>query len=353
MLYNSFVFLLFFPIVAVVFFVLPHKARQLYLLVVSYFFYMNWNPTYSLFLAFVTLVSYLGAQILHKYVSCQDNMKGRTILASTLLLCFSGLFVFKYLNFLNDSVWSLLSLIGIRMEVPHIELLLPVGISFYTFQACGYMIDVYRRQIMVERNFCTYALFISFFPQIAAGPIGRGKELLPQFKVKHYLNREDITTGLRWMLWGYFMKVVVADRLALYTDAVFGNIAHHTGVSILVAAVLFTFQIYCDFAGYSFIALGCSRIMGFRLIVNFARPYMATSVQDFWRRWHISLSTWFRDYLYIPLGGSRCSKWRTRMNLMITFVVSGLWHGANWTFVIWGGLNGLFQVIGNVMKPIK
>ena len=206
MLYNSFVFLLFFPIVAVVFFVLPHKARQLYLLVVSYFFYMNWNPTYSLFLAFVTLVSYLGAQILHKYVSCQDNMKGRTILASTLLLCFSGLFVFKYLNFLNDSVWSLLSLIGIRMEVPHIELLLPVGISFYTFQACGYMIDVYRRQIMVERNFCTYALFISFFPQIAAGPIGRGKELLPQFKVKHYLNREDITTGLRWMAVGLFYE---------------------------------------------------------------------------------------------------------------------------------------------------
>ena len=353
MLYNSFVFLLFFPIVAVVFFVLPHKVRRWYLLIVSYFFYMNWNPTYGLFLAFVTLVSYFGAQMIHKYVSCQDNKRGRSALTSTLLLCFSGLFVFKYLNFFNDSVWSLLSLIGIRMEVAHIELLLPVGISFYTFQACGYVIDVYRQKIVPENNFGTYALFISFFPQIAAGPIGRAKELFPQFKTEHYFNREDITKGLRWMLWGYFMKVVVADRLALYTDAVFGNIAHHTGMSILVAAILFTFQIYCDFAGYSFIALGCARIMGFRLIVNFERPYMATSVQDFWRRWHISLSTWFRDYLYIPLGGSRCSKWRTRINLMITFLVSGLWHGASWTFVIWGGLNGLFQVIGNVMKPVK
>ena len=239
------------------------------------------------------------------------------------------------------------------MEVPHLDLLLPVGISFYTFQACGYAIDVYRGNIESEKKLGYYALFLAFFPQIAAGPIGRAKELLPQFKEKHYPDTNNITRGLRWMLWGYFIKVVIADRLALYTDAVFGNIAHHTGVSILVAAVLFTFQIYCDFAGYSFIALGCARIMGFQLIVNFARPYMATSIQDFWRRWHISLSTWFRDYLYIPLGGSRCSKWRTRMNLMITFVVSGLWHGANWTFVIWGGLNGLFQVIGNVMKPIK
>lgn len=279
-----------------------------------------------------------------------NTSQQKVILTATLVLCFSGLFVFKYLNFLNESVWTLLQWTGIRIEFPRWELLLPVGISFYTFQACGYVIDVYRRQIKPERNPVTYALFVAFFSQIAAGPIGRSRDLLPQFKERHFLNRADITKGLRWMLWGYFMKVVVADRLALYTDAVFGNIAHHTGMSVLVAAVLFTMQIYCDFAGYSFIALGCARTMGFRLIVNFERPYMATSVQDFWRRWHISLSTWFRDYLYIPLGGSRCSKWRTRMNLMITFLVSGLWHGANWTFVIWGGLNGLFQIIGGWMK---
>ena len=351
MLYNSFSFLLFFPIVAISFFVLPHRVRQWYLLLVSYLFYMNWNPTYALFLGFVTLVTYYGTkQIVSKKDRKRTDRGGLTVI---LLFTFAGLFVFKYLNFINEVIWGVLASIGCRMEVPHLDLLLPVGISFYTFQACGYAIDVYRGNIESEKKLGYYALFLAFFPQIAAGPIGRAKELLPQFKEKHYPDANNITRGLRWMLWGYFIKVVIADRLALYTDAVFGNIAHHTGVSILVAAVLFTFQIYCDFAGYSFIALGCARIMGFQLIVNFARPYMATSIQDFWRRWHISLSTWFRDYLYIPLGGSRCSKWRTRMNLMITFVVSGLWHGANWTFVIWGGLNGLFQVIGNVMKPIK
>lgn len=277
----------------------------------------------------------------------------KAILAGTLTLCFAGLFIFKYLNFINESVWAILTCMGCRIEIPHWELLLPVGISFYTFQACGYVIDVYRKQIGPERNLATYALFVAFFPQIAAGPIGRAKDLLPQFKEKHFLNRENITKGLRWMLWGYFMKVVIADRLALYTSAIFENIEHHTGMSVLVAALFFSIQIYCDFAGYSFIALGCARVMGFRLINNFERPYMATSVQDFWRRWHISLSTWFRDYLYIPLGGSRCSKGRTRLNLMITFLVSGLWHGANWTFVVWGGLNGVFQVIGSWMKPIK
>lgn len=351
MLYNSFSFLLFFPIVAIFFFVLPHRTRQWYLLIVSYLFYMNWNPTYALFLAFITLVTFYGAkQIVSKINKTCVSRGGLTVI---LLLSFAGLFVFKYLNFINETIWGVLVGMGCRIEMPHWNLLLPVGISFYTFQVCGYVIDVYRGNIKPEKSLGYYALFLAFFPQIAAGPIGRAKELLPQFKEKHYLNTYDITQGLRWMLWGYFMKVVVADRLALYTDAVFGNIAHHTGLSVLVAAMLFTFQIYCDFAGYSFIALGCARIMGFRLIVNFERPYMATSVQDFWRRWHISLSTWFRDYLYIPMGGSRCSKWHTRMNLMVTFLVSGLWHGANWTFVIWGGLNGFFQLVGNAMKPVK
>lgn len=316
---------------------------------------MNWNPAYGLFLAFVTLISYTGALMLEKSPSYGGKIfkHSKAILAGTLTLCFAGLFIFKYLNFINESVWAILTCMGCKIEIPHWELLLPVGISFYTFQACGYVIDVYRKQIEPERNLATYALFVAFFPQIAAGPIGRAKDLLPQFKEKHFLNRENITKGLRWMLWGYFMKVVIADRLALYTSAVFENIEHHTGMSVLVAALFFSIQIYCDFAGYSFIALGCARVMGFRLITNFERPYMATSVQDFWRRWHISLSTWFRDYLYIPLGGSRCSKGRTRLNLMITFLVSGLWHGANWTFVIWGGLNGVFQVIGSWMKPIK
>lgn len=351
MLYNSFAFLLFFPVVTCLYYAVPQRWKQWYLLTVSYLFYMNWNPTYALLLAFITGVTYIGAkQIASKRV---NNQQGGVSLAITLLLSLAGLFIFKYLNFINESVWTVLTYMGCRMEMPHWELLLPVGISFYTFQACGYVIDVYRKQIEPEKDWTMYALFVSFFPQIAAGPIGRAKDLLPQFREKHIPNRENFTKGLRWMLWGYFMKVVVADRLALYTSAVFGNIEHHTGLSVLVAAMFFSIQIYCDFAGYSFIALGCARTMGFRLITNFERPYMATSVQDFWRRWHISLSTWFRDYLYIPLGGSRCSKARTRLNLMITFLVSGLWHGANWTFVIWGGLNGAFQVIGGWMKPMK
>ncbi len=352
MLYNSFAFLLFFPIVTCLYYLIPQMWKRWYLLIVSYLFYMNWNPTYTLLLAFITLTTYVGAkQIASK--KREEKQWGRILLTITLTLSFAGLFLFKYLNFINESVWAILTYMGCKIEIPHWELLLPVGISFYTFQACGYVIDVYRKQIKPEKELAIYALFVSFFPQIAAGPIGRAKDLLPQFREKHFPNRGNITKGLQWMLWGYFMKMVIADRLALYTSAIFGNIEHHTGMSILVAALFFSIQIYCDFAGYSFIALGCARVMGFRLITNFERPYMATSVQDFWRRWHISLSTWFRDYLYIPLGGSRCSKGRTRLNLMITFLVSGLWHGANWTFVIWGGLNGIFQVIGSWMKPTK
>jgi hypothetical protein len=351
MLYNSFTFLLFFPTVTLLYYLIPALWKRWYLLAVSYLFYMNWNPAYALLLAFITGVTYVGAiQIARRKT---EKQSGGVLLSVILILSFAGLFVFKYLNFINDSVWSLLTYMGCRMEVPHWELLLPVGISFYTFQACGYVIDVYKGKTEVEKDLEYYALFVSFFPQIAAGPIGRAGQLLPQFRANHPFRPENLTRGLKWMLWGYFMKVVVADRLALYTDAVFGNIPHHTGLSILVAALFFTIQIYCDFAGYSFIALGCAKALGYDLTVNFERPYMAQSVQEFWRRWHISLSTWFRDYLYIPLGGSRCGKWRTRFNLMITFLVSGLWHGANWTFVIWGGLNGLFQVIGNMMKPWK
>ncbi|MCM1108572.1 MAG: MBOAT family protein [Clostridium sp.] len=351
MLYNSFTFLLFFPTVTFLYYLVPQAWKRWYLLIISYLFYMNWHPAYALLLAFVTLVTFYGArQIVSK---SGENKSGGVLLTVILIFSFAGLFVFKYLNFINESVWNLLSVMGCRLEMPHWDLLLPVGISFYTFQACGYVIDVYKKKIEVEKDLGYYALFVSFFPQIAAGPIGRAGQLLPQFKAQRFFKPENITRGLKWMLWGYFMKVVVADRLALYTDAVFGNIGHHSGVSVMVAAVFFTIQIYCDFAGYSFIALGCARAMGYNLTVNFERPYMAQSVQDFWRRWHISLSTWFRDYLYIPLGGSRCGKWRTRLNLMITFIVSGLWHGANWTFVIWGGLNGLFQVAGNLMKPWK
>lgn len=349
MLYNSFSFLLFFPAVVVGYYLLPHRTRWVYLLVVSYLFYANWNLMHVFLLAGITLFTWLAGWVLWRYPR-------KWLLALVVCASFSGLFAFKYLNFVTDSLCSALDVLGWHIKVSHpngFDWLLPIGISFYTFMAVGYVIEVYRKTIRPERNLARYALFVSFFPQIAAGPIGRAGQLMPQFVEERRLDTGQVTAGLRMMLWGYFMKVVVADRLSLYTEAVFGNIAHHTGLSVMVAALFFSIQIYCDFAGYSFLAWGTAKAMGFDLIMNFERPYMACSVSDFWRRWHISLSTWFRDYVYFPLGGSRCGKWRTRLNLMVTFLVSGLWHGANWTFVVWGGLNGLFQVVGKWMPSIK
>ena len=254
------------------------------------------------------------------------------------------------MNFINESVFAILDTFGLRMQVPDFKLLLPVGISFFTFKALSYMIDVYKGKISAERHPGLYALYIAFFVDLAAGPIDRAEKLIPQFKVKHKFSPVNIVNGLKLMLWGYFMKVVVADRITLYVDPIFNNLDNHSGISVLLAAALFSLQIYCDFGGYSYIAIGCGKAMGFNLMTNFERPYMANSVSEFWRRWHISLSTWFRDYVYIPLGGNRCSIWRNRLNLLITFTVSGLWHGANWTFVVWGFLNGLFQIIDKKLR---
>ncbi|GMO37837.1 MAG: MBOAT family protein [Termitinemataceae bacterium] len=233
------------------------------------------------------------------------------------------------------------------------SVLLPVGISFYTFQALSYTVDVYRNEISVEKNFAKYALFVSFFPQLVAGPIERSKNLLSQISEKHYFSFDRVKSGLLLMLWGFFEKIVIADRVAILVNNVFNNYTNYEGFQIIIASVLFGIQIYCDFAGYSDIAIGAAEIMGFRLISNFRQPYFAQSIKDFWRRWHISLTTWFRDYLYIPLGGSRCSKKRRYVNTMIVFLTSGLWHGASWHFVVWGALHGLYQVIGDILRPIK
>ena len=242
---------------------------------------------------------------------------------------------------------------NVRIVFPEFKLLLPVGISFYTFQAVGYSIDVYYRKLKPEANFGKYALFVSFFPQLVAGPIERATNLLPQFSKKYAFDYKKALEGTKLIIWGYFMKVVVADRLSIYVDSVYNNSEMHSSISIVLATVFFAFQIYCDFGGYSNIAIGCAKIMGFDLMTNFKRPYFASNCSEFWHRWHISLSTWFKDYVYIPLGGNRVSKSRKYLNLMITFIVSGLWHGANWTFVIWGALNGLFQIIVNFFKLNK
>lgn len=344
MLFNSFIFLIFFPLVCVLYFIIPHKYRWLFLLLASYYFYMNWNPVYAVLIFGSTFITYACSLLLEKY---KDNRKRKRIyLTISLIINFGILFLFKYFNFLNDSIFQILEVMNIRWDVPNLDILLPVGISFYTFQAVGYTIDVYRGDVKAEKHLGIYALFVSFFPQLVAGPIERSKNLLPQFRDIHNIDFNRISAGLKIMLWGYFMKLVVADRLSIYVDAVYNNVDNHNGLSFILATIFFSIQIYCDFAGYSLIAIGAAKIMGFDLMTNFNRPYFALSIKDFWKRWHISLSTWFKDYFYIPLGGNKVSSTRHKFNLFLTFFVSGIWHGANYTFVVWGGLHGVYQVFG-------
>lgn len=263
------------------------------------------------------------------------------------------LFFFKYVGFVNGILFGLLESAGIRWHLPEMKLLLPVGISFYTFMAVGYVVDVYRGSVSAQRNFGLYALFLSFFPQVTSGPIGRAGALLPQLQHPEPLSHDNVMEGLKLMIWGYFMKLCVADRLAIYVDAIYDNLSDHNGTTLLLASVCYTFQIYGDFAGYSFIAIGAAKTMGIHLTENFRRPYLARNIREFWGRWHISLSTWFRDYVYIPLGGNRVTQPRHLFNLMATFLVSGLWHGAAWTFMLWGGIHGAFQIIHTLWSKFR
>ena len=342
MLFNSFAFLLFFPLVVIIYYILNQRFRWIFLLVASYYFYMNWKPVYAILIFASTIVTWYCGFVLEK---TKKRRKKRLFLTISLLINFGILFLFKYFDFINESVYTVLDYLNIRWSVPNLDLLLPVGISFYTFQAVGYTIDVYRGDIKAEKHFGIYALFVSFFPQLVAGPIERAKNLLPQFRAHHFLTSERLNSGIKQMVWGFFMKVVVADRMSALVNATYNNVDQHNGTSLLIGTVFFAFQIYCDFAGYSNIAIGAARIMGFDLMTNFRRPYFASNISEFWHRWHISLSTWFRDYVYIPLGGNRVSVKRNYFNVVTTFVVSGIWHGANWTFVIWGGLHGFFIAI--------
>jgi D-alanyl-lipoteichoic acid acyltransferase DltB (MBOAT superfamily) len=303
---------------------------------------MNWKPVYAILIFSSTLITWSCGILVDRSNSASRK---KLFLIVSLLINFSILFTYKYFNFLNESVYAALEFMNIRWNVPNLDLLLPVGISFYTFQAVGYTIDVYRGDLKAEKNLGIYALFVSFFPQLVAGPIERAKSLLPQFRAKHYFDTSRLEAGVKQMIWGFFMKVVIADRLSLIVNAAYNNADTHNGTTLLIATVFFAFQIYCDFAGYSNIAIGASRIMGFDLMTNFRRPYFAINIGEFWQRWHISLSTWFRDYLYIPLGGNRVSASRNYLNVFITFVVSGIWHGANWTFVIWGFLHGTYNAL--------
>jgi alginate O-acetyltransferase complex protein AlgI len=350
MLFNSFQFLLFFPLVTLLYFLLPHRWRWLQLLVASCLFYCAFIPVYILILFFTIIIDY-GAGLM---IEGAAGKKRKLFLVISLLANIGVLAVFKYFNFFADNINDVLHSLNLEVHpIPLLDIILPIGLSFHTFQAMSYTIEVYRGHQPAERHLGIYALYVMFYPQLVAGPIERPQNLLHQFRERHHFDPDHMVKGLRLMLWGFFMKVVVADRLALYVDSAYNNVAEHNGTTLLLATFLFSFQIYCDFAGYSYIAIGAARTMGFKLMTNFNRPYMATSVSAFWNRWHISLSTWFRDYLYIPLGGNRVSRHRKYRNLLLVFLVSGLWHGANWTFVIWGGLNGLFLITGSILGRKK
>ncbi len=350
MLFNSIHFLCFFPVVVLIYFAVPQRAKNLWLLAASYYFYMSWNPRYILLLLTSTVITYVCGRLLGRYRSLRAR---RTILVSGLVSNLGILFYFKYFGFFMDSVNGLLQALHVQViDVPY-DVLLPVGISFYTFQALGYLIDVYRGDTAPQKNFLEYALFVSFFPQLVAGPIERSGNLLRELKQPHHFHFENMREGLLLMLWGYFLKLVIADRAAIFVDAVYGNLGAQSGAALLTASVLFSFQIYGDFAGYSTIAIGAAKILDIQLMENFNAPYFADSVADFWRRWHISLSSWFKDYLYIPLGGNRKGRARRYLNLLIVFAVSGLWHGAAATYIVWGLINGALQVIGDICRPVK
>ena len=311
---------------------------------------MNWKPTFALVLLAITLVTYGGRYVLDKQAVNGGKLKDKSSRRKRLIWLFAvlsllPLLVFKYYNFVNESVWSLLSSLGLRYELHGLNWAIPVGISFFTFQAVGYLFDVYYQRIKAEKSIVDYTLFVCFFPQIFSGPISKANELLPQIKEEHKFNYQQGVQGLKFLLWGMFLKLVLADRLGLYVDKVAANYDMYSGGTCVLSAIFYSLQIYGDFAGYSLMAIGVAKTLGFNLINNFNRPYFSVSITDFWRRWHISLSRWLKDYVYIPLGGSRCSKLRNYWNIFVTFLVSGIWHGANWTFIVWGLIHGFAQII--------
>jgi hypothetical protein len=310
---------------------------------------MNFNPAYALILLGITIVTYVAALYLESTFASANIKKRKIIVWTGVVLAALPLLVFKYYNFINDSIFSAMEVIGIKFNLPGLNWAVPVGISFFTFQALGYMLDVYFHKIRAERSFSDYLLFCSFFPQTASGPISKASELLPQIKSPSQFNYGKAREGLQILLWGMFLKVVFADRLGLYVDTVYDNVEYYSGVTCLVASIFYSFQIYGDFAGYSLMAIGIGKLIGFDLVNNFNHPYLATSITDFWRRWHISLTRWLTSYIYIPLGGSHCRKIRQYWNIMVTFLVSGIWHGANWTFIVWGLIHGALQVIEKIL----
>jgi alginate O-acetyltransferase complex protein AlgI len=347
MLFNTFEFLIFFFSVLIVFFSVPQKRRWFVLLLASYFFYGYWKPSYLILIAGSTIADYLLSNAIGK---SKNDRKRKKLLSTSLILNLSLLFAFKYFDFLADSFNEILTTSDNSYKIKLLNLALPVGISFYTFQTMSYTIDVYNRKIKPEKHFGIFALFVSFFPQLVAGPIERASNLLPQFKKDTFIDYDRFASGAQLILWGLLKKALIADRVGLIANEIFNNHEDYQGFTLIIGVICFAFQIYCDFSGYSDIAIGTARVFGYDLMKNFKSPYFASSLTDFWRRWHISLSTWFKDYVYIPIGGNKVLKWRWYFNLWITFLISGIWHGANWTFVLWGAIHGFGLVIENILS---
>lgn len=350
MLFNSLEFAVFFPVVTILFFLLPHRFRWMLLLAASCFFYMFFKPVYILILVFTIVIDYFaGIWIAGE----QDPRKRKLLLILSIVSNVGVLAVFKYYNFIAINFNDALNVVHGHGSVPLLNILLPIGLSFHTFQAMSYTIEVYKGRQEPEKHFGIYALYVMFYPQLVAGPIERPQNILHQFHEVKQFDYGNIRSGLLQIAWGLFKKMVIADRLALFVNQVYGDPHGYTGLPLIIATVFFAFQIYCDFSGYSDIALGTARCMGFNLMTNFNKPYTATGIGEFWQRWHISLSTWFRDYVYIPLGGNRTSRFRWYLNILIVFTLSGIWHGANWTFVVWGALHGVYLIGERMMSRRK
>lgn len=348
MLFHSMAFAIFLPVVFLVYWLLPHRFRWALLLLSSCYFYMSWNVGYIVLILFTTLVSYISARMIE---GAGTRKKKRICVVSTLTVSLGILFFFKYYNFFASSLTETLQRFAIELHPKTLAVIVPVGISFYTFQTLSYVIDVYRGNVCAEHHFGKYAAFITFFPQLVAGPIERSGNLLPQIQERKRFDYDQASYGILLMVWGFFKKLVVADNLAIHVDAIYENINNYTGLPLVVAALFFSLQIYCDFSGYSDIAIGTAKLFGIDLMTNFRSPYYSASIKEFWSRWHISLSSWFRDYVYIPLGGSRVGKVRYAINTMVTFLASGLWHGAAWTYVYWGGVHGMAQIFERHLTP--
>jgi alginate O-acetyltransferase complex protein AlgI len=346
MLFNSIEFAFFFPTVVAIFYALPQRWRVHFLLAVSCVFYMAFIPAYIAILSVTIVIDYVAGI----YIERVAGRRKKALLILSIVSTCTVLAVFKYMNFLTGSFSGLAGLFGWYLPNAAVSIILPVGLSFHTFQSLSYVVEVYRGNQKSERNFIIYATYVMFFPQLVAGPIERPQNLLHQFSEWHRVNYVNITGGLKRMAWGFFKKLVVADRLALYVNDVYGAPRSHNGLQLSLGTLFFAYQIYCDFSGYSDIAIGAAQVLGFKLMENFRTPYYSLSVSEFWRRWHISLSTWFKDYVYIPLGGRRVGVGRYVINILVTFGISGLWHGASWTYVWWGLLNGVYLVVGWLTK---